>query len=445
MIKVLIIFSIIFVCISNLCGAELNCSEGSSDVEKIICNNPDISRMNDEIEELYNNTQNIEDITRKQKIIESQKRWESVRNRCSDIKCVKRFYKKRIIELKNILSMLGMRDINDSYIENVEKKIDGLKENQIRYICDNIIKLTNNGSVVDEFYKFRSMPDRKHEDHDHIGRVLYVDYNEDGVTEVLGIYNGGGSCHNCNIVDPNAPKDISYSNLVLDEIESIKNARWGACDKFLFVDDEPIILTGINRNKQFIAKVAWWVSNNGSTYPICKFKTTGDIEVRVSSEYSHEVCNKVYSQSIKPRPWNKSHINPDSYPRWFRGIDALDTSFDIDMDGLEERIALIQYASSSGCGYYSEWFWHIDQAGNMIEESKIANMLKGLGGPMSGYGPAYWSKPKLFRLSGKNYILASTKYSPASVVSFYNGKRNIVCEFDLLPRQQIEKTYQIPR
>jgi uncharacterized protein YecT (DUF1311 family) len=83
----------------NIHAASFDCSKATSEVEKIICANDELSRLDDSLMKAY---QRVLDRTRKkEEMIESQNQWlENERNECQDAKCIRKAYEMRINELR---------------------------------------------------------------------------------------------------------------------------------------------------------------------------------------------------------------------------------------------------------------------------------------------------------------------------------------------------------
>jgi uncharacterized protein len=82
----------------NIHAASFDCSKATSEVEKIICANDELSKLDNSLITAY---QQVLDRTRKKKeMIESQNQWlENERNECQDAQCIKKAYEIRIKEL----------------------------------------------------------------------------------------------------------------------------------------------------------------------------------------------------------------------------------------------------------------------------------------------------------------------------------------------------------
>lgn len=79
-------------------GASFDCGKAGTKVEHIICDDPEISKLDEELAIAYKAA--VKDKTRGGAIKQAQKRWMRERNGCADAKCVKGTYEKRLSLLK---------------------------------------------------------------------------------------------------------------------------------------------------------------------------------------------------------------------------------------------------------------------------------------------------------------------------------------------------------
>jgi uncharacterized protein len=79
-------------------AASFDCAKAQSKVEHLICDNPEISKLDEEIGKAY--PQALERSADKPKATKEQRRWlKEVRNGCADVGCLKAAYQARIEEL----------------------------------------------------------------------------------------------------------------------------------------------------------------------------------------------------------------------------------------------------------------------------------------------------------------------------------------------------------
>jgi len=87
-------------------AASFDCAKATSEVEKLICGNDDLSRLDEYLHKAFLKALKRPDI--KQQTIESQKLWlKNNRNACRDAKCIRKAYKTRIKEL-GLTSFVGV-------------------------------------------------------------------------------------------------------------------------------------------------------------------------------------------------------------------------------------------------------------------------------------------------------------------------------------------------
>jgi uncharacterized protein len=94
-----LIFSAFFLLViaGNIHAASFDCGKAASEIEKIICGNDELSRLDESLNKAYLKALEWKDI--KNRIIKSQRQWLKVRNACKDAECLKTAYETRIKEL----------------------------------------------------------------------------------------------------------------------------------------------------------------------------------------------------------------------------------------------------------------------------------------------------------------------------------------------------------
>ena len=82
---------------SVIVAASFDCGKATSEVEKIICGDDELSRLDESLNKAYLQALEWKDI--KNRIVKSQRQWLKVRNACKDAECLKNAYEVRIKEL----------------------------------------------------------------------------------------------------------------------------------------------------------------------------------------------------------------------------------------------------------------------------------------------------------------------------------------------------------
>jgi len=107
----------------SLLAAGFNCTKASSTVEKMICGNEEISRLDDDMNAAYKEAslQSLDKVP----LVMDQKLWlKRIRNICKDAGCLVKVYQQRIVELKKWNEPApNNRDIFGSYSREKEIKV----------------------------------------------------------------------------------------------------------------------------------------------------------------------------------------------------------------------------------------------------------------------------------------------------------------------------------
>jgi hypothetical protein len=117
------------------------------------------------------------------------------------------------------------------------------------------------------------------------------------------------------------------------------------------------------------------------------------------------------------------------------------------MDGKQDTIALLDYASGAGCGSYSQWL--IDATAD-IETTSTTTSLNSILAHSSIWGPITgfrmhepWFSVRLLQYQGKPYILSKGTDSTAKLVSIWERQLQTWCEYELLPQHRIEVFFPV--
>lgn len=82
-------------------AASFDCGKAASKVEKLVCENPAISKLDDQLGKIYQDDLHQANEEQKQRLITEQKHWlKYKRNACSNETCVKHAYWSRLAELE---------------------------------------------------------------------------------------------------------------------------------------------------------------------------------------------------------------------------------------------------------------------------------------------------------------------------------------------------------
>jgi len=91
---------------------SFDCAKASNFVEKLICEDVDLSKLDNEIATEYRIALKGND---PKKVKNFQRAWIKERNICTDIYCIKKAYEKRIVELKEETSVVSLKSFNGEF------------------------------------------------------------------------------------------------------------------------------------------------------------------------------------------------------------------------------------------------------------------------------------------------------------------------------------------
>jgi uncharacterized protein len=87
---------------SSAFGASFNCTKSATTIEKLICNNQELSQLDDKVNKLYHD--NLAKTENKPYLTQDQRRWLGMqRNICKDVNCLKQAYESRITALSTTI------------------------------------------------------------------------------------------------------------------------------------------------------------------------------------------------------------------------------------------------------------------------------------------------------------------------------------------------------
>ncbi len=109
---------VLTVCCITLDAASFDCSKAETFVEMSICNDPELSRLDDKLSEAYKAAK--AEVANPEMLKKEQILWlKEVRNKCTNVDCLKKVYEERISEL-NLKERKGLGEITGSYTSSYE-------------------------------------------------------------------------------------------------------------------------------------------------------------------------------------------------------------------------------------------------------------------------------------------------------------------------------------
>lgn len=427
------------VLITSAQAASFPCYNALTTVEKLICSNAYVSTLDDKLIEIYSaklKSAKFQNEITENSIRQEQKNWLKKRNVCHDITCIKNEYEARIDQLTSI---------------NRKGSIPLISEKKAEAVCKEIVELANAGKVRSRLIKFTTA---SQQDIDAWGRlrgveglylngILDVDYDRDNKTVHVGSISNGGTCSTDFIIDlGTAIKRRSplatYIGFSKEEVENFESASWGRSDSLLFVQNEPIVVTAnISEYAEDIALVSWF--GEGQQRPLCATSALG-VEVEITESKVPELCNAVANGDFTPIEWNNVKDR-----RELEGLRTKDqtefaetASIDLNADGEIDNVLLLNSSSGAGCGSSRQWL-DMFRVNMTNTHRALILALQNFWGPLSRYSDQ-WKDIKLFKFSGKPYLLANGPKG-LGVYSIWENETQAWCTYNLREQISIDHLY----
>ena len=142
----------------NAGAASFDCGKATTKVEKMICGDVELSKMDEELNGAYKTAQQNE--KQADSVRQAQKAWLKERNRCSDVACMKLAYERRLHVLTESLvtsssGHIQAAQLNTAASEKVIEKgrwahFDGYFGSSGRTLCESLLKRLNSYTWTNE-------------------------------------------------------------------------------------------------------------------------------------------------------------------------------------------------------------------------------------------------------------------------------------------------------
>jgi uncharacterized protein YecT (DUF1311 family) len=166
-----------------LFSASFDCKKAKTDIEKLICSNEELSKLDEELNEAYKELLSKINKNDKEIIKQQQRDWIKNRNVCTNISCIKYQYEQQLSRLQFNSFILAYSEDNKTCNQFANLLNDDLKKyNEI------------NLSRHEEFnwIKWKQIQERNYDRYIYIGNNIFIDYfdiNNDGIDEGVFLYD----------------------------------------------------------------------------------------------------------------------------------------------------------------------------------------------------------------------------------------------------------------
>lgn len=144
----------------SLLGASFDCAKAATKVEKMICANPELSALDENLSKTFKEALKATDD--KEQLKKEQFAWMKERNKCQDVECLKIEYENRLTTFlsfdltKKLLQAQSDAKILYSKEHNADKAIDILENAHIIYIYEEPFEWINGNEVYVKNMVFNS-------------------------------------------------------------------------------------------------------------------------------------------------------------------------------------------------------------------------------------------------------------------------------------------------
>jgi uncharacterized protein len=126
---------------------SFDCRKATTAVEKLICSNPDLSKLDVSLAETYK-----EAVSKDRSIRDDQRAWNTEKNKCADVDCLKSAYEDRISELTNFIVRYDRAALNQGQT-NASASSGVGAQSQASPVIDTGFKLVNGSTEpIFEFF-----------------------------------------------------------------------------------------------------------------------------------------------------------------------------------------------------------------------------------------------------------------------------------------------------
>ncbi len=432
-------------------AASFDCAKAGTEIEKMICGDAELSELDSQLGQVY--VRSLAWSPDQEALQREQRSWlREVRDQCPSVPCLKVLYRQRLDEIA---------------------PPDRMTEEKAREICAKVVQSANDGSIRQLFVQFEPVSEEEKREWkgnypggiyyelDGLHSVAKVDYDSDGVEETLGTVYSSKYCGPCVIADIEAMLHRSNPRRVLiprsNRTEETAFPR-GECDRLLFVNGEPILLSGFNSS---IIDVVSWLSPDGTKRALCNLNELGTARAKVVSAENPALCEAVASGEVERLPWGGVRFPRDRLARFEpeefgkpEGGQATAIRTDIDLDGVSEIIVRVDkepLVNNPGlCRGNPKWLVEVPDADSAPDSRPDGALGRDgrLWGPIQDkyWGSTfqgYWNAPMLFRFQGKPYILARGRRADAEVISIWDNRIESHCELDVYFQKKIKQHFQL--
>ncbi|MDH2915515.1 MAG: lysozyme inhibitor LprI family protein [Gallionella sp.] len=379
-------------------SASFDCAKASTKIEKLICDDAELSKLDKELNTAYKIGLQAE--KQAASIRQNQKQWVMERNACSSILCIKDKYKTRITQLSS-LNPTG-----------IQSPLEGATDAEA---CQSVADFWNRGDFKT---LLRSAPSPLTIERSEICRIFgledsgsirdaqiwKLDLNVDGIPDYFGtIVDGTGM-----IVTGYALSGVNGSTVV-DTF-----GTYGSDFYIISTNSKNFILSSnINKPDGLLR-----LSKGGNMEYVCRFIQRDKPLLELTAGKGNSVCSAVSTGAIDHIDFNSTNKSA------FRGIAiAALAKIDLDNDGKTENVAIVNYDRVFGSSCTDSKIRIVSDSNAAIADSNINKIIDDHLGDCD-------IDQRVFVHGGLTYIDEQSSDESRTILLIKDGKGDAVCRFN---------------
>lgn len=320
-------------------------------------------------------------------------------------------------------------------------------------VCERVVRWVNDGTISRRFVEMRTPSESEVAAWQAGTPGSTMQYMMSAATarirrvdRTFALVSSGGTCNWPTLMEIPGGRRAGEA---WSSDDDLRWATWGHGEHLMVLDGEPFAVSGTFDGASSEATLLSWIAADGLVQPICSLEREGREVLERVQAADRRLCRAVADGSVAYLEWTAIEVQRERFePLATFGVrvdTARTVSLDIDDDGSDDHVLLIDYASGRGCGSDHQWLIAAGPSGEFDPASRINSILLGRQwGPIKGrYVDGRPDSARFLKHRGRTYLMASGEDASMDVVSFEGEKTRSWCSFRVLPVHRVKRYYPV--